>query len=92
MGDDAVDLACVVRVGLFVERDANQLMRSDEVVQPGEHLIRKGVPVSVAAAEVAGVRVDAACLSGVPGSLAARVTNVFGGATDGEDVDLATLD
>lgn len=66
-------------------------MRSDVVVQPGHNLLRKSIPVSIAAADVRRESVWASRLGREPGALATSISDVLWSAGERHNIDLASL-
>jgi len=86
VANDSVDIASIVWVSTLVERNTDQLMRGDVRVQPVLAVSCKSFPVTVATLNALGSLVVIDRAVGVPGSLAASVSDVLGSAGESDQI------
>lgn len=86
VGDQAVDLASLIRVGLLVHGEAHELMRREVLVEPAQGVLRESLPVAVCTSDQVSACGRVSHLIGVPDRLQAGVSNVLGRAGDSNDV------
>ncbi len=89
VGDDSIDLTRVVGMSTLMERNADKLMRGDELVEPVSHISCKSFPVAIAAVDALGNLVVGDLLVRVPGGLVTGVANVLRGQRQRDKVDFS---
>jgi len=88
VSNDSVDVASIVGVSTLVERNTDKLMGRNVRVQPVLAVTCKSFPVSVATLNALGSLVVIDLAVGVPGGLAAGVSDVLGGAGESDQIDI----
>ena len=86
VGDQAADLASLIRVGLLVHGEAHELMGRQVLVEPPQGVLRESLPVTVCTSDQVSAGGRVTHLIGVPDRLQAGVSNVLGRAGDSDDV------
>ena len=92
VSDDSIDLTRVVGMSTLMERNADKLMRRNELVKPVPHISCKSFPVAIAAVDALCDLVVGDLLVRVPGGLVTSVANVLRGQRQRDKVDVFRRD
>ncbi len=88
VSDNSIDLTRVVGMSTLMERNADKLMRRNELVKPVSHISCKSLPVAIAAVDALCNLVVGDLLVRVPGSLGTSVANVLRSERQRDKVDI----